>query len=101
MIDCGTELVWRLSRRGRELIAWDVDGLTEDATASIRLEDASTWWELDINEARDNMTVWVAGPDFTDPGDVLVVPTTSRAEIRIVAGAMTIFLDGGFIELVP
>jgi len=92
---------WPLSRRGQELIAWDVSGLPSGATADLQLEGTGAWTPLLISTERDVLSVWAAGPSFTDPGDVLVVPTTSRTEIRIVAGQTTIFLDGGYIELVP
>lgn len=94
-------LVWKLSRRGRQLITWDVDGLPADAVAAVQVEGSGPWRPLIISADRDMMSVWSAGPDFTDPGDVLVVTGTSHTEIRVVAGLTTIFLDGGFIELVP
>lgn len=93
------QLVWKLSRRNRQVIPWDVDGLPSDAVAAVQLEGAGSWWPLTINTERDMLAIWAAGPDFTDPGDVLVVPATSRAEIRVVSGLTTVFLDGGYIEL--
>lgn len=101
MTTCAPLLAWTLSRRGRQLVTWDVAGLPADAVAAIRLDGGTSWVPLMINTDRDMLSVWAAGPDFAAPGDVLVVPTTSRAEIRIGAGQTTIFLDGGYIELVP
>lgn len=99
---CTPMLPWPLSRRGQELIAWDVDGLPAGAVADIQLENSDVWRPLMINTERTVLSLWVAGPDFVSPAsESVVVPTTSWAEIRVTAGATTIFLDGGYIELLP
>ena len=102
MVHCvSDQLVWQLSRRSRQVIFWDVDGLPLDADASIQLEGTGPWRPLVINTERDLLSTWAAGPDFPDPGDALLVPATSHVEIRVVAGMTTVFLDGGFIKLIP
>lgn len=99
---CSTLAPWPLSRRGQELIAWDVAGLPSGATADLQLEAAGTWHPLMINTERDVLSLWAAGPDFEFPAaGAVVVPTTSRTEIRVVAGQTTVYLDGGYIELLP
>lgn len=99
---CEPLLIWTLSRRGRELVTWDVAGLPDGAVADVRLENSSIWSGLMISADRDVLSTWAAGPDFTEPGaGVLVVPTTSRAEIKVTAGQTVVFLDGGYIELLP
>lgn len=101
MTACDQVPVWHLSRRARELLYWDVDGMPADATASVRLENGTTWSPLALNSARDRLSIWIAGPSFVSPDGALVVPVTSRAEIRVVAGQLTTFLDAGYVQLVP
>lgn len=93
---------WPLSRRGQELIAWDVGGLPPGAQADLQLEGSGTWHPLLINTDRDMLSIWAAGPLFPDPdAEAIVVLTTSHTEIRVTAGQTILFLDGGYIELLP
>lgn len=93
---------WPLSRRGQDLIAWDVSGLPAGASASLQLEGAGTWYPLMISTARDMISVMAAGPLHPAPATgTIIVPTTSHTEIRVQTGPIDVYLDGGYIELLP
>ena len=92
---------WPLSRRGQDNIAWDADGIPIGATVNVQLEGSGPWYPVNISDDRKLLWVLAAGPDFASPdAGALLVTVTSHAEIRIIAGQATFFMDAGYVELV-
>lgn len=101
MRTCGPTRWVAFERHDRDYITWGSTGLSNDATASVELENSGVWWPLTVNHATGELTAFFAGPDHPSPNPAHVVPATSHVNIKVNDGLVQRYLDGGFIHLVP
>lgn len=88
-----------MSRAGRTPVTWDINGVDNTATVSIRLPPEDDWRLMAFDGKQ--ATMLFAGPDFVNPGSALVIDKTTWCELRVVYGTFDQAFDGGYVLLLP